>query len=191
MAPSQYQEWVADHQTRLGSKIEEVSTTQFDKSTAKRSKQHSKNNPVEKLIELGKTARKFTDKLDKLVYSDANLDKKAENDLFEKLGRKAYPKAMPNATQFKTQLLSFQHELDQKSSNKLFAKQGILSGPKTLKFGKDVVLNLGIGHETLNEEPSERVTAETVNLSSNGNKAFTRQTTMRGGIEKISVVKTT
>ena len=54
-----------------------------------------------------------------------------------------------------------------------------------------MVLNLGIGHETLNEEPSERVTAETVNLSNNGNKAFTRQTTMRGGIEKISVVKTT
>ena len=54
-----------------------------------------------------------------------------------------------------------------------------------------MVLNLGIGHETLNEEPSERVNTETMKLSSDGNKAFTRQTTMRGGIEKISVVKTT
>ena len=46
----------------------------------------------------------------------------------------------------------------------------MLSGPKTLKFGKDVVLNLGIGHETLNEEPDEK--AETAKLSSEGNKTF-------------------
>ena len=54
------------------------------------------------MIELGKTARKFTDKLDKLVYSDSIGDKKLENDLFEKLGRKANPNVMPSASQFKT-----------------------------------------------------------------------------------------
>ena len=56
----------------------------------------------------------------------------------------------------------------------------MLSGPKTLKFGKDVVLNLGIGHETLNEENDEK--ADTVKLSSDGNRVFRRQTTSVGGI---------
>ena len=98
VAPSQYQEWVADHKTKLGSKIEQDSASQFDQSINKKSRHQSKNNPVEKLIELGKTARKFTEKLDKLVYSETILDKKAENELFEKLGRKAHPNAMPSVT---------------------------------------------------------------------------------------------
>ena len=54
------------------------------------------------MIELGKSARKFTDKLDKFVYSDSIADKKLENELFEKLGRKANPNILPSASQFKT-----------------------------------------------------------------------------------------
>ena len=62
---------------------------------------------MHKLIELGQNARKLAGRLDKLLYSETTLSKKEEQELFEKLGKKITANAMPNAAQFKTQLLSF------------------------------------------------------------------------------------